>query len=41
MKNRIKELRLKAGLTQEQLAKEVEITRQAISKMRLIALKRS
>ena len=31
MKNRIKELRLKAGLTQEQLAKEVEITRQAIS----------
>ena len=31
MKNRIKELRLEAGLTQEQLAKEVEITRQAIS----------
>ena len=31
MNNRIKELRLKAGLTQEQLAKEVEITRQAIS----------
>lgn len=31
MTNRIKELRLEAGLTQEQLAKEVEITRQAIS----------
>lgn len=31
MKNRIKELRLKAGLTQEQLAKEVEITQQAIN----------
>ena len=31
MNNRIKELRLKAELTQEQLAKEVEITRQAIS----------
>ena len=31
MKNRIKELRLKAGLTQDQLAKEVGLSEQAIS----------
>ena len=31
MKNRIKELRLKAGLTQEQLAKKVRLSEQAIS----------
>lgn len=31
MKNRIKELRLKAGLTQEQLAKKVGLSEQAIS----------
>ncbi|MBL1059482.1 helix-turn-helix transcriptional regulator [Lactobacillus sp. A27] len=31
MKNRIKELRLKAGLKQEQLAVEVKITQQTIS----------
>lgn len=31
MNNRIKELRLKAGLTQEQLAKKVRLSEQAIS----------
>ena len=31
MKNRIKELRFKAGLTQEQLAKKVGLSEQAIS----------
>lgn len=31
MQNRIKELRLKVGLTQEQLAKEVGLSEQAIS----------
>ena len=31
MKNRIKELRLKTGLTQEQLAKKVGLSEQAIS----------
>lgn len=31
MKNRIKELRLKAGLTQEQLAKKIGLSKQSVS----------